>query len=57
MESEGYTGMSSERYTDLHKERPLFYEIKNITSFHEGILGRGDKVICISNNLRSKWDE
>jgi len=57
VESEGYTGMSSERYTDLHKERPLFYEIKNITSFHEGILGRGDKVICISNNLRSKWDE
>jgi len=46
--------MNSEGYTDLNRERPLFYEIKNITPFHEDILGSGDKVIFISNDLHSK---
>jgi len=29
--------MNSDRYTDLNIEIPLFYEIKNITTLHEGI--------------------
>jgi len=54
MNSEWYTGMNSEGYTDLNRERPLFYKIKNIAPFHEDILGSGDKVTCILNNLHSK---
>jgi len=54
MYSDGYTGMNSDGYTDLNRERPLFQKIKNAAPFHEGILGSGDKVTCILNNLHSK---
>jgi len=46
--------MNSVRYTDLNRERPLFYKIKIIAPFHEGILGSGDKVTCILKNLHSQ---
>jgi len=46
--------MNSEGYTDLNRDRPFFYKIKNIAPFHGGILGSGDKVIFILNNLHSK---